>query len=369
MRVSAHSGYSALPTEAAVVFEDPLSESLLRSRIWLQNAEANGLRPGDRTRLYLTRDADGRVLALLPAVYSRSFAGHPGARVLNFTFPEDQDFVPLLVDADVDVGDVTTALFDSLRASAPSYDVIRIGPLPAGSPFAARLADGLRRTGHLIQVYRHRPARFATLDGQSFQDYMAQRPRALRESLDRNRRLMFDSGRARFHFPCTRNMFEFSGKDIQRVIGATPTSGEPEPPGYLSSMMALAADCRALRIGMLYLNEQPLAMQFWVVSGGVAHCLRIWSAQGPQPFPVDDVLTQMVLVCLIDGDRVTELNFGAVEDESASHWAPMEHDRVGIAAFTPRTWRGLRGAARHVLPNVLSDLLARLSGRAGRTRR
>jgi hypothetical protein len=361
LRVTTLSGYTALPTEVVGVFDDPLTGNLLRSRVWLQNAEGNGLRPADRIRLFAGGEApETAPAALLPALYSRLYASHPGARVLHFTMPEDQDYLPLLAEEQLRSEDFISAVLGALRAQAPSYDVIRVSPLAAGSPLATQFAAALRRTGHLLQVYRHPPARFVSLAGVSFQDYMGQRPRDLRESLDRSRRLMFDGGRGRFHFPCTRGLFEFSWNDIQKIVEATPIEGDPEPPGYLSSMMALAADCGALRVGMMYLDERPVAMQFWVVTDGVAHCLRIWGAQGPLPFPVDDLLTQMVLVCLIDGDRVTELDFGAIDDEFARNWAPMSRERMGIAAFTPRTLRGLRGAMRHVVPRYLGALPGRL---------
>jgi len=368
LRVTAFSGgYPALPPGCDRVFADPLTGNLLRSRLWLQNTEANGLRPGDRIRLFGVQKAGGDPgAALVPAVYSRLYASHPGARVLHFTLPEDQDFSPLMADESLAEHAVVDTVFEALQEGASTYDVIRVSPLAAGSPLAADLAAVLRRTGHLVQAYRHPAARFAEINGLSFQEYMAQRPRALRESLDRNRRLMLEGGRGRFHFPCTRNMFEFSWKDIQRVVEAAPIEGEPEPAGYLSSMMALAADFGGLRVGLLYLDEQPLAMQFWLVSAGNAYCLRIWGAQGPQPFPVDDLLTQMVLVCLVDGDRVAELNFGAVDEEFARNWAPGKRERIGLAAFTRRTWRGLRGAARHVLPKAIASLPARVLGRPAR---
>jgi len=360
LRVLAQNGYASLPAEAAALFDDPTGGDLLRSREWLENAERNGLRPGDRIRIYSVHEPrNEQMVALLPAVYSRLYAAHPEARVLHFTLPEDQDYRPMASDGEALPSSLFAEVLDALRSAPPSYDVIRVSPLPAASPLAAEFATALHRTGHFLHSYRHPPARFESVAGMSFKDYLAARPRPLRESLDRNTRLLLQGGRGRFHFPCNPELLEATGGDVQRIIDAAPEDDAPEPPSYLASMMALAADHGALRLGLMYLDDQPVAMQFWVVTAGFARCLRIWGAQGQQPFPIDDVLTQLMAVCLIDGDKVAELNFGAIDDEFARNWAPQARERMGIAAFTPRTWRGLRGALRHVGAQRLKSLPAR----------
>jgi hypothetical protein len=303
------------------------------------------------------------MVALLPAVYSRLFASHPGARVLHFTLPEDQDYGPLAPPGQEVTGNVIEAVFDQLSADRPTYDVIRVSPLPANSRLAAEMVSALRRTGHFLQGYRHPPARFEGVSGTSFKQYLAQRPRPLRESLERNTRLLLQGGRGRFHFPCNRELLEATWSDVQRIIDTLPDEGEPERPGYLPSMMALAADYGALRLGLFYLDDEPVAMQFWVVTAGVARCLRIWGAQGQRAFPIDDVLTQMMAVCLIDGDRVAALDFGVIDEEFARNWAPQVHERVGIAAFSRRTWRGLRGAIWHIGAQRMKALPGQFLGR------
>jgi len=368
LRVQVNSGYASLPEAAAGVFDDPSAGGILRSREWLQNAEANGMRPGDRVRLYSVHDASGdEVLAVFPALYSRLYASHPGARVLHFTLPEDQDFAPLAGSGKVAPVGATAAVLEAIAAAGQAYDVIRVSPLPVAAPLAAEFGAALRSTGHFLQVYRHPSERFESVAGQSFKDYLAQRPRQLREVLDRHTRLMLQGGRGQFHFPCNRELLEASWGDVQRIIDAAPADSESEPLQHVATMMALSAHFGALRLGMMYLDGQPVAMQFWIVTAGVARCLRIWGAQGQPPFPVDDLLTQMIAVCLIDGDRVAELDFGAIDEDFASGWAPKVRERIGIAAFTPRTWRGLRGAMRHVAPQYARSLPGRLWRRVARS--
>ena len=57
-----------------------------------------------------------------------------------------------------------------------------------------------------------------------------------------------------------------------------------------------------------------------------------------------------------------ELDFGAISDEFAAKWAPAMRRRIGVAAFNPRTWRGIKGAARHVGVQRLKALAGRVRG-------
>jgi hypothetical protein len=131
--------------------------------------------------------------------------------------------------------------------------------------------------------------------------------------------------------------------------------------------MLLATEAGALQLGCLLLDGAPVALQLWIVDGGAAYCLRIWSAEEQRAFPIDDMLTELMALCLIDGSHVTELDFGAITDEFAANWAPAMRRRIGVAAFNPRTWRGIKGAARHVAVQRLKTLAGsawrRMTGR------
>lgn len=357
MQVRAYRSYAELAANAAGLFPDAGAGGLFRSRAWLENFERNGLRPGDQLRLFSV-ELDGRPVALAPALYSRLYAAHRHARVLHFLQPDEQPYELLL--AGVSAREVAESLAGWLAANRQAYDVVRAGPFDAHSPFLEALVPALRAARHPLQRYAHFSDRYESVAGMSFKDYLARRPRELRESLERNARLLLQGGRGRFHLARTPELLEDSWGSVRRIADAAPREGEPEPPGYLPSAMALAAEAGALRLGIFLLDDVPQAMQLWVVDGGAARCLRIWEVREARPFPIDAVLTQMMALCLIDGDRVSELDFGAVSEAFAREWAPAARPRIALAAFNPRTWRGLRGAARHVAGQTLRALRSRL---------
>ena len=74
---------------------------------------------------------------------------------------------------------------------------------------------------------------------------------------------------------------------------------------------------------------------------------------------------------LIDGRARRELDFGGVSEEFVRELGAGVRERIGVAAFNPRTWRGIKGAVRHVgaarsIKSVPRRLAAQCAGRAGR---
>lgn len=335
-----------LPPDARGLFDDASEGNIFRSYEWLSLATPHGLQPGDRLRLFLLQGDDGRAVALMPAVYSRLYASHPMARVLHFLQREERPFEP--IGRSFDAEPVVNAIAAWLRENPKSVDVLRASPLDPALPFTAHVLAAVRRSGYWTQLYRHAPSRYARVAGLTFSEYLAQRPRALRESLDLNTRLLMQGGRGEFHFPCSPELVEDAWESVRYVIDRAPEEDAPDSIDYLRAVLDTASACGALRLGIFSLDGVPVAVQLWVVSERVARCLRIWGAQGQRTFPIDDVLTQLVTLCLIDGDHVEELEFGDVNEAFAADWAPMTRDRLGLAAFNRRTGRGIRGAFRHI---------------------
>ena len=368
MRVLTFDLPSQLPVAAQALCDDVREGKLFHTLPWLWQATPTSMLPGDRLRLHLITDdsLQAKPLALLPAVYSRLYASHPGARVLHFLQREERPYEPL--GHGVDIAATAECIVAWLAVQPTAIDVVRVSPLDPAQPFTAEIVGALSRHGYWVQMYRHANSRFATVAGMAFSQYLAQRPRELRESLDVHTRLLLQGGRGVFHFPCTPELVDEAWDQVCYVVDHATAEGAPDPPNYLRAMLATAAEIGALRLGIFSLDGMPVAMQLWVVSEGKAHCLRIWGAQEQRAFPIDDVLTQLMALCLIDGDHVDELEFGDVNDEFARNWAPLSRERLGLAAFNRRTWRGVRGALRHIGVQLVKTAPRRL-WRALRVRR
>jgi hypothetical protein len=348
LRTETYHDLRALPPAALDLCPATDSGALFSSAVWLAEVSEAGLQAGDRLHLQVVFEEGQppRCVALLPAVYSRLYGSHPGARVLHFLQREEQPYLPM--GEGVDPSQLADSVVASLKKLPKAIDVVRASPLDPNQPFTRALEQALRRHGFWVQFYRHARSHYASVAGMRFADYLAQRPRALRESLDLHTRLLMQGGRGEFHFVVTPELVEDAWDTVCFVIGRAAQDDVPESLDYLQRVLATCANVGLLRLGIFSLDGEPVAMQLWLIDGPKARCLRIWSVPGQRAFPIDDVLTQLIALCLIDGDAVEELVFGDVNDAFASDWATGLREWPGLAAFNRRTLRGVLGAIRHI---------------------
>jgi hypothetical protein len=349
LRMQRFIGDAALPCAYDAFFSRLAACGKAEARAWLENVRLRRVGPGSEYRLYVAEDSGGAPLALFPAIYSRLYLAHPRARVLHFVQPDGEPYTPLVEQADaVPAASLVQCLLDQLAAELPRYDVLRASPLDPDSAFAIELARALRRAIHPLRTERLAPGRRQLTAGVSHAEFIAARPEPLQELLRNGKAELIESGRASLRLIRDPQDLEAGWKDYCAILGEDRYVFEGAAPDYARGLMDIAARAGTLRLGFIHVDGVAAAVQFWLLSGALARCLRIWS--GPEFIggPVDDLLTEYMSRRLIDVDRVAELDFGAIAEEFARSWAPKAYRRIGLIAFNPRTSRGLRGAVRHL---------------------
>lgn len=352
-----------LPPADSPVFQDALAGNIFYSRAWLDAFRSLGVPAGDRMRVYVLQGAhDEAPVALLPAVYSRLYSAHPRARVLHFLQPEAMVHMPLFSPGAPDPAQGLARVIDCLRAASPPHDILRFSPLRPDAPLHRSLTAALRGRGHALQLYRVAREYYESTVGLSSRDYLAARAPALYERLALARQGLEAGPQASLRL--VRDLADVEGgwRDCQNILDANESDPEPESPAYLPGAMRIAAQAGALRLGLLSLGLEPIAAQLWIVSGGKACCLRTWSMLRYASLWPDDLLCERLCAHLIDEDRVAELSFGALDDAFIPDWAQSTREQFGLAAFNLRTWRGVKGALRHVGADVLKTSLGRGAG-------
>jgi hypothetical protein len=354
LSVSEFSGCDKLSAESRRLFADVHTRAFQSSE-WWEHFQQHGLAGGDRLPVFVAEGGPGHApVALFPVIFSRLHAAHPRARVLHFLGSEGMPYEPILAPDCDDAGDAVESLIGFLRNSPRPYDVLRFSPLDSDSPILGRLLHALHAHRFRVQVYQIQDDRYETTAGHSSADYLAARPRSLRERLGSTGRMLFASGRASFALVREPSDVDVAWPDCERLlVEADETTTEVFD--YLPRLLRIAANAGVLRLGLIALDGEPAAMQLWVIAGNVAHCLRIVQSPRISELPLDDVLTERIVPFLIDDDRVVELDFGYIVEQFAADWAPRTRRRLGVIAFNAGTRRGFKGAMRHiVLPRLLA---------------
>ncbi|MBS0467008.1 MAG: GNAT family N-acetyltransferase, partial [Proteobacteria bacterium] len=122
----------------------------------------------------------------------------------------------------------------------------------------------------------------------------------------------------------------------------------PEPcPGFMPGLVRTAAREGWLRLGVLWLGQQPVAAQVWLVHGGKANIYKLAYAKGHEKLSAGSVLTAELMRHVMDEDRVSEVDYLTGDDAYKRDWMAHRRERIGLLAFDPRSPRGLAAAGRH----------------------
>jgi CelD/BcsL family acetyltransferase involved in cellulose biosynthesis len=105
----------------------------------------------------------------------------------------------------------------------------------------------------------------------------------------------------------------------------------------------------ALRLGLLYLRDEPIAAQFWMLWNRRATIYKLAHDERFDQASPGSLLTARMMESVLERDRPVEVDFGAGDDPFKRTWLSRRRERWGIAAFDPRTLRGAKGVLRHVV--------------------
>ena len=227
--------------------------------------------------------------------------------------------------------------------------VLRLQPLDAESAWLAALETGLRSAGWWVDRFFCFGNWYQPVPAGGFGVYWAQRPSALQHSVARGRRRLGKAGawRIDIHTGATdRAALEPAIAAYQSVYAQSWKAPEPCA-DFIPGLIRLAAQQGWLRLGVLWLDEQPLAAQLWLVHGGKANIYKLAYVRGQERLSAGSVLTAALMEHAMAVDGVREVDYLSGDDAYKADWMAQRRERVGLVAFDAHQLRGWLAAGRH----------------------
>ena len=228
------------------------------------------------------------------------------------------------------------------------------------------LLRGIRDAGLLARRFDHFGNWRQPLGGVSWAQYLAARPGPLRETIRRKTRL------------CERNGLRLELVRAPAAIGPAMAAYEsvyarswktPEPfPQFNAALTRHAETEGVLRVGLLWLDERPVAAQYWTVVNGTATILKLAHDDAYKSFSPGTVLTAHAIRDMLRHEIIAELDFGRGDDEYKRQWTSERRQRIGVLLADPRQWDGLSALVRHDVGTALQSLKRSVRSVAGGSR-
>ena len=239
-------------------------------------------------------------------------------------------------------GSALGALVDQLVESVPRSAAISFAPLDKQSPDTTALRDCFSSRGWYVKQYACFGNWHLPCAGLAFDAYMKDRDSKLVNTWTRKLK-KFNSAQA----PGARVEIVTEPKDTQAAIDAfervyARSWKKPEPyPGFVRDWAAICASNGWLRLGLAWVDDVPIAAQFWFTMNRRAYIFKLAYDEDYAKWSAGTVLSAHLFKHALDEDRVVEIDYLSGDDAYKQSWMTGRRERVGLIACNPWTPRGL----------------------------
>ena len=313
-----HDNFLTAQASARGILDRDVQKSLFDRLDWLDSLHRLALR--ERAPLLL-RASDDTSDLWMPLMQTGAGTYAALANWYNFTwrpiFGGDYDEVTRL------------KLLRQIAEQAPEHARrITVSPVPDEDGSASLLATAFEQSGWIFAKTQCDENHYLALRGRSFDAYWETRPGQLRNTVKRQGKKGIVSIRIETGFVAQ------SWADYERVYARSwkPHEGSPE---FLRKLAEQESVAGCLRLGLAYIDGQPVAAQFWTVENGVALIHKLAHDERHLAASPGTLLSAALFQHVIDIDKVDEIDFGTGSDAYKREWMEEMRPRYAIDLLWP----------------------------------
>jgi hypothetical protein len=318
MKFICYTDLHQLPANASVLFKQSEQGSVFFSRPWLDNL-ANTAVDDALTPVLACVVAGDRVLAILPLMKSEGYSWY------SLKHRYTTHYSLLVVQENQQ--QVLTCMAEGL-AQLP-LEALLLEPVGDDD---SRL-NSLQKIMQTLGFSCERIFRFYNwvypVQGQSFSDYLADRPTRLRNTISRKQRKLEREHGYQIQL--------FTGKDVPRkmpdyytVYNASWKANE-QYVSFLDGIVAAFSEQGWTRLAVLYVKNRPVAAQLWFVAHAKASIFRLVYDKSWKAYSPGSILTAFLMEHVIDQCKVEEIDFLTGNDAYKQDWMSERRERFALS--------------------------------------
>ena len=353
------SSFDQLPADVRSLFDSAASGSFFSGVPWFQAFEKYALNADDGLRIYsVAAETSAATQAALPMVQRTGRLGFlKSRRLCSLTSYYSSLYAP--VWRGPSVREAAKALVAAIAVERPRWDEIELRPLDVNDATFGALVDALKEAGYAVQTFFCFGNWYLEVNGRSYAEYMESLPPSLKS---RRKKKLEKSGRGKIDIVTGGEGLDEAIEAYNKIYLASWKQPEPYP-HFVPELIRTCAALGSARLGLLYVDGEPAAAQFWIVSDGKALIYKIAYDERFAELSVGTILTTTMMQRAIDVEQVHTIDYLAGDDAYKKNWMSHRRERWGILAMNPRTPHGCAAIARHVGGRALKRFANSLSVR------
>ena len=362
LKPAVYNSFAELPKHSLSFLTDIEKTNFYLGKGWFENFSRNTLSADSHTHIYSVEEtgSDNKTRAML---FMRSPGGQNGSlsekmfsgpnTLASMTAHQSIYFAPIIDETDHEQDKIIHTLIQSICEDNRAWNLIDINFMNKHSTIYKNVASALKQCGMRVHHYDYRPNIYEDLSGMSFKDYVASRPSMVRKTYMRKSRKLEKSNDVRFELVTSDNL-DKAIADYKIIHDHSWKEDEIFPdhdPGVIRS----AAAAGSLRLGLLYVDDKPVAVQVWLVSSQRATIYKLHYDSDYHQQSVGAILMLRMFEHMIDNEHIHEVDFGIGDENAKSLWLKDQRSLCGIVAFNTRKAGGLLALSKFTASGMLDN--------------
>ncbi len=354
-----------LPTSTKALLENEGERRFFNGLAWYQIFCETCLDTGQTPIFYVvTSDMDDHEQLILPTLTP---LGRKGLKLskeqlgettcMSMTNYQSVQFGPITNASD----GVLATLLESLarHLKDQGHTVLDFNHLDTAIAENVALRPAFERAGFAVYGYPDDKIIVEDIDGRTYADYMKDRSANLRHNIRRKRKRLKEIGQARF---TVMDGGPDLGEAIRDYEAVQIASWKPDEvyPDHVPALIRAAAKAGTLRLGLLYLDERPVATALSFILDGTASIKKWHFNNTLREHHVGDLVMSHMVEHLIDTDQATSIDLGKATASHKVKWVKHERSMHGFVAFHPGTLRGQFWRLRFRFEQIVRSQLSML---------
>lgn len=345
-----YDGFDALPLSYNDLFESGGKQSFDLDRDWFGHLANTALEEKDKVLLYgVESQHTGDPVALLLLRYSES-----GTVLTSLSNYYSSLFYPLFKAGEA--GSLAY-LLKTVKSAPERWSVLKLFPMPHEQPVYEQTLNALKSSGWRSFQYFCFGNWYLPIADRSFDVYWQGLSSKLRNTVARKRKKFLACG-GRVEVVSGGAAIEQAINAYQKVYHASWKKPEPFPE-FIPGLIRQLADKGDLRLGLAWIENEPVAAQIWLVGGGRACIYKLAYDEQFAKFSAGSILTAHLMQHVIDVDRVQEVDYLSGDDEYKQQWMSHRRERWGVIAYNPATVSGFLGMSAQYFRRSVKWLLGK----------
>jgi len=352
LKMMRYRGLDSLPLSYANLFEEASQESFFLSLPWFRNFEERILEPEEKVLVYGAEESElnGHPMAALvlrcPSIghYWNIFKIIQLESLSNYY---SSFFGPLMSNVQKDKQETIEILAQAIFEDRRKWHLLNLKPLSVSSPDFERLLQAFRKLGLAVQTYFCFGNWYLDVQGRNYCEYFETLPSAIRKKIPYKKRKLEKKFSVSMKIITEVGDVDQAMSDYEEVYRASWKKAEPFPE-FIRGLARETSLQGWLRLGVLYLDEKPVAAQLWVVQNKIASIYKLAYDKQFSNLSVGTILTAHLMQHVIDEDRVYQVDYLTGDDSYKRDWMSARRERWGMLIFNTRSFQGIIQGIKHI---------------------